>query len=199
MISGLQHVLSDVDFTFTGKISHDRYIIDHFLMTDNLFNTICMYRYLHEGDNPADHSVLQMQLQLPVEYCSEQDVVIRQASAQCHKADTLQLQQYKLCLANLLERVFVSAELPNCRECECGEHSNAIECLHKGIVNACLEAGRLTLPHRNDNPRPVPISGWSEFVAERRENAIWWHCIWKQNGSPNSVVIASISRRRRIN
>ena len=42
MKSGLQHVLSDVDFTFTSKISHDRSIIDHFLMTENLFNTICM-------------------------------------------------------------------------------------------------------------------------------------------------------------
>ena len=109
----------------------------------------------------------------------------------------MQLQQYKMYLDKLLERVHVSAELLNFREYECGEHSNAIECLHKGIVNACLEAGRLPLPHRNDNPRPVPISGWSEFVAERRENAIWWHCIWKQNGSPNSGVIASNRIRSR--
>ena len=100
MKSGLQHVLSDVDFIFTSEIRHDRSIIDHFLMTENLFNTICMYRYLHEGDNLSDHSVLQMQLQLPAEYCSEQDVVIRHASAQWHKADTMQLQQYKCALIN---------------------------------------------------------------------------------------------------
>ena len=102
-----------------------------------------------------------------------------------------------MCLDKLLERVHVSAELLNCREYECGEYSNAIECLHKGIANACLKAGRLTLPHRNDNLRPVPISGWSEFVAERRENAIWWQYIWKQNGSPNSGVIASNRIRAR--
>ena len=65
--SGLQHVLSDVDFIFTSEIRHDRSIIDHFLMTENLFNTICMYTSLHEGDNLSDHCVLQMQLQLPVE------------------------------------------------------------------------------------------------------------------------------------
>ena len=197
MKSGLQHVLSDVDFTFMSKISHDRSIIDHFLMTENLFNTICMYRSLHEGDNLSDHSVLQMQLQLPVEYSSEQDVVIRHVSPQCHKADTRQLLQYKMCLDELLERVHVSAELLNCREYDCVEHSDAIECLHRGIVNACLEAGGLTLLHRNDNPRPVPISGWSEFVAERRQNAILWHCIWKQSGSPNRGTIASNRIRSR--
>ena len=66
--NGLQHVTSNVDYTFQSKINNIRSITDHFLLTDNLFNTVCEYNVLHEGDNLSDHSVISMPLQITVQY-----------------------------------------------------------------------------------------------------------------------------------
>ena len=68
MINGLQHLSSDVDYTFQSKINNERSIIDHFLLTGNLFNMICEYKVVRDGDNLSAHGVIQMSLQIPVEY-----------------------------------------------------------------------------------------------------------------------------------
>ena len=197
MTSGLQHVLCDVDYTFMSKINGNRSTIDHFLLTDNLFNTICRYRCIHEGDNLSDHSILQVELQLPVQYCTESHATVRHATTQWHKVEIAQLEQYRILLDRLLESVHVPEEVVNCTMYECGRHNQAIEQLYNGIVNACLTAGKLALPQRNESVRRAPISRWHEDVAERRDSAMWWHFIWQQNGSPNNGVVADIRRRTR--
>ena len=197
MTSGLQHVLCDVDYTFMSKINGNRSTIDHFLLTDNLFNTICRYRCIHEGDNLSDHSILQVELQLPVQYCTESHATVRHATTQWHKVEIAQLEQYRIQLDRLLESVHVPEEVVNCTMYECGRHNQAIEQLYNGIVNACLTAGKLALPQRNESVRRAPISRWHEDVAERRDSAMWWHFIWQQNGSPNNGVVADIRRRTR--
>ena len=49
---------------------------------------------------------------------------------------------------------------------ECGRHNQAIEQLYNGIVNACLTAGKLALPQRNESVRRAPISRWHEEEEE---------------------------------
>ena len=48
MKSGLAHVMSDVEYTYLSKINNVRSIVDHFLLTDNLFNTILTYKFTKE-------------------------------------------------------------------------------------------------------------------------------------------------------
>ena len=37
------HILSKIDYTYCSKINKERSCIDHFLLSDNLFNIICQY------------------------------------------------------------------------------------------------------------------------------------------------------------
>ena len=122
---------------------------------------------------------------------------MRHATTQWHKVEIAQLEQYRIQLDRLLESVHVPEEVVNCTMYECGRHNQAIEQLYNGIVNACLTAGKLALPQRNESVRRAPISRWHEDVAERRDSAMWWHFIWQQNGSPNNGVVADIRRRTR--
>lgn len=61
--AGLRYSLSRVDYTFESKANGERSLIDHFVMSDNVFESMNMYKVIHEGDNLSDHSVLCMALE----------------------------------------------------------------------------------------------------------------------------------------
>ena len=197
MKPGIQHVLCDVEYTYMSKISGSRSTIDHFLVTHNLFNTICLYESIHDGDNLSDHGVVRLALQLSVEYCTDLPVTTGNPVIQWSKANTSELTKYRCCLDSQLEGLDIPQVVLRCNEYSCSSHKVDIERLHNGIVNACLEAGLMTLPQRNDQPHTPPIHGWNEHVAERRESAMVWHFMWQQNGSPREGVIADIRKRTR--
>ena len=75
------------------------------LLTDNLYSMISEYKVVHDGDNLSDHSVLQMVLQLLVEYNNESGVANRQCDRliQWRKAQLAHLQQYRYTLDYLLD------------------------------------------------------------------------------------------------
>jgi hypothetical protein len=41
------------------------------------------------------------------------------------------------------------------------------------------------------------IPGWNEIVSEHKRKAIFWHNLWKANGSPRNSIIADIRHRMR--
>jgi exonuclease III len=41
--------------TFESKIDGSRSVIDHFAVTENMYDNICYYGVLHDGDNLSDH------------------------------------------------------------------------------------------------------------------------------------------------
>ena len=190
----LTHVTCDVDYTYLSKMNNERSVIDHFLLTDNLFNTILVYMSIHEGDNLSDHSALQLVLQLPIQYSVEQPNVGHTKRVQWHKANNDHIMQYKRCLDELLDNIVPPSELIRCDEYTCTSHDNVIDEAFNSIVDACLEAGRLTLPYSNDQSRATPIAGWSIYVAESREKAMLWHRIWQESGSPTQGVIHDIRK-----
>ena len=116
MKSGLTHVTCDVDYTYLSKMNNERSVIDHFLLTDNLFNTILVYMSIHEGDNLSDHSALQLVLQLPIQYSVEQPNVGHTKRVQWHKANNDHIMQYKRCLDELLDNIVAPSELIRCDE-----------------------------------------------------------------------------------
>ena len=41
-------------------------------------------------------------------------------------------------------------------------------------------------------------AGWNEYVSECRQQALFWHNMWRANGSPRHGVIADIWRNTRV-
>ena len=112
---------------------------------------ISEYKVVHDGDNLSDHSVLQMVLQLPVEYNNESGVANRQCDRliQWRKAQLAHLQQYRYTLDYLLDDGHVPAQTGvGCGQ-PCEDTISSIENLHDSIVIACLEAGNVAIPRRN--------------------------------------------------
>ena len=77
----------------------------------------------------------------------------------------------------------------------CTEHYEIIDKLYELIVNACVEAGVLTIPQSKivyKNGRGRHIAGWNEYVEPLRNRSLMWHQIWKGQGSPKEGYIARL-------
>ena len=74
MKCGLSHVLSEVDYTYRSKINDECSTLNHFIMTENIFNLVNKYNSVHEGDNLSDHSALQLHLDIPIAEQRQQSI-----------------------------------------------------------------------------------------------------------------------------
>ena len=78
----------------------------------------------------------------------------------------------------------------------CDVHHHFIQEYHDNIVKACLQASSC-IPSSKPGVRKKRRPGWTEFVSTYKEKAIFWHRLWKENGSPRSGVLFDIRRKTR--
>jgi hypothetical protein len=63
-------------------------------------------------------------------------------------------------------------------------------------VLACIEASSC-IPSSKPNRQRKHIPGWNEFISEYKTKAMFWHKLWKENGSPRTGIIFDIRRKTR--
>ena len=79
-----------------------------------------------------------------------------------------------------------------CKGVFCKRH----ESFHNDIVNACLYASESALVTKVSRRRhTIPV--WNDEVRVARQNAIWWHTLWKDNNSHTSGIIFDIRQKNR--
>ena len=117
---------SNVDYTYCSKISKERSCLDHFLLSDNLFNIICQYECKHDGDNLTDHDPIIMSLALPVDYINEHRKVKHNIRPLWDKATEDDLRVYKDNLDKQLELTEIPHEMLKCANNNCNSHDSAI-------------------------------------------------------------------------
>jgi hypothetical protein len=81
----------------------------------------------------------------------------------------------------------------------CNDHKAEIDYVHDALVKACVNADLECLPVQCQpaEPQNRVIPGWNDHVREAREQAIFWHSLWKNAGSPCNGVVADIRRTTR--
>ena len=163
------------------------------LLTDNLYSMISEYKVVHDGDNLSDHSVLQMVLQLRVEYINESGVANRQCDRpiQCAYGSVSSFTTIPIHY-----RLFIGS-CP-CTSTDCGSLARIQLAPLKACMTVLLtRASKRAMLRYHDaiNVNALrPLFGWNEHVPEQRERAIFWHFIWKQCGSPFNGVVAGVRR-----
>lgn len=188
--------LSQVDYTYESKSNGCRSLIDHFLVSENIFNRMNMYMVKHDGHNLSDHSSLHLGVDMP---CSFRENPRKDNSRQdpaWDKAKVEDVDKYRQMLDMLLNEVYLPADAINCKEFLCHDHRDDINKLHNDIIDACLTASEATIPKQCHANSPG-VADWNDQVRECRERAIFWHNMWIDNGRPHHGVIADIRRRTR--
>ena len=62
------HPKCNIDYTYESMSNHQRSCIDHFVVSDDLYDSINYCNVLHDGDNLSDHDVVSMELALNIKY-----------------------------------------------------------------------------------------------------------------------------------
>lgn len=190
------HRSSTADYTYESRATGGRSLIDHFLVSDNVYELITVYDAEHKAYNPSDHSCLFMSVDLPAPNIAEEMIEDNKVKMRWDKATAADIDRYQALLDNFLRQIDIPVDALACRDLQCNGHIEEMESFHDSIVNACLMASREAIPTHNTG-QPKGRAGWNNEVNEHKQRAIFWHNLWKENGKPRNGVVADIRRRTR--
>ncbi len=197
MCNGLYHASSQVDFTFESKASGARSTIDHFLITENLFSLVTDYHVHHSGDNLSDHSPLYMTMNIPATHTGENSETSFSTKLNWNSASPEDLLKYAAAIDAKLDSIVMPWEALHCTDHFCSIHDHQIERFHNDIIGVCLDASRQSIPMCGQKQKSRGMPGWNDHVEEKRQRAIFWHNLWKENNSPREGILADIRRNTR--
>ncbi len=188
------------DTYINDSLGH-RSCIDHFIVSQNVFNLIEKMYVMSYGINLSKHEFVFLTLKnfrsntaaprLPI--CNN-DVLKRVAWHRCTDND---VELYKSYLDNLLSILKVPHEALECKDifCDKAEHRTMLNQLCQDMVSSCIEASNNALPHSQSNSHTLPF--WNETVEPYKEKSLLWHWIWIDCGRPREGLVANIMRSTR--
>ncbi len=112
------------------------------------------------------------------------------------KANDDHIARYKIILDEELAKINMPIEALYCDDVKCSVHSNNLQVFHDDIILCCLRASNY-IPVSKKRDSKCGIPGWNEYIKHHRDTAMFWHRLWKDNGSPNAGVIFNIRRKTR--
>ena len=105
-----QHEKCDVDYTFESKANNTRSCIDHFIVSENLNDSVVKCITRHEGDNLSDHDPVCLYLSIDVDRFSADEQVFH-SKPLWYKATSVQVKFYQYLLDFYLGSITISREL----------------------------------------------------------------------------------------
>ena len=189
---------SKIEYTFENSAGA-RSLIDHCLISKNLEEYLITNETYDSINNGSDHLAVVTRFDMPCDYSSN-CVNGKSEGVSWYKAELCDIAKYKNELDSLLDKIVIPEDTLNCMDVSCNKHQNEIECLYQEVVNsACIEASKRALPKCKGgfkgNSRIIP--GWNEFIAPKKEKALFHHCQWKMAGSPNSGTLFELRKQSR--
>jgi hypothetical protein len=192
---GIDHVLTEVDYTFESKSSHSRSCIDHFTFSSDLFYALTKLETCDGVDNFSDHRALTCELDININYASRPEHS-NPSRPNWHKASQDDLRMYSVHLERLLVEVVIPTDAVRCSDPTCKKHASDIDNFYCDIADACLLAMDLAIPKSGmSSKRCMP--GWNEHVKTKRQKSKFWHDIWIANDRPRQGAVADIMRKTR--
>ncbi len=158
IIPAQNHSICDIDYTYESMSNNVRSCIDHFLVSESLFNCIESYCVMHDGDNLSDHDVISIQLAISVKHTSID--VAQTCKLLWRNATSNQIDEYQNNLNILLSNIKLSEHVIECNDRFCDIHVDDIQSYHDQIVAACLQASAC-IPSVNTGNSKNRIPGWT--------------------------------------
>ena len=186
-----------VEFTHVHTDMKSFSTLDRFLVSPGLMPLILDAGAIHLGDNPSRHSPIMIKLSI--------DALIEHRKATVHmlpkrpawyKADKAELNTYTYDLGLKLADLEPPLEL-QCSDPQCNEahHLQVRDSFLLDILISMIETSHLTIPMSGGRvARWDPnkncevgkaIPGWKSDLEPLRQESLFWHFLWQQNGKPN--------------
>ena len=195
LTSGIDHVLSTVDYTFESKGTGVRSAIDHICLSDNMFHNLMEYYTLKSVENTSDHDALICSVDMTVSSTIKENRRFNPKSA-WYKASATEITTFKESLDLNLNSFDMPKNVLHCKDMQCKGHIEDIELFYSKLISAILKAENDCIP-KTGQSRRKRIPGWNEYVSEKRSTALHFHSLWKNAGRPASGDLASNMRQSR--
>ena len=186
------------DYTFESKANGSRTLIDHFIVSENVMNKVTSYNVLHDVDNLSDHSPVQIILNnINVTYENYISDHVFERLNWSSASDT-NIQHFVSVTDALLCKLSIPWRVLHCRDETCTDCNMEICYFYNKLVDILLHAGKQCIPvvgHNRSRKRIVP--GWSEHVEKYRQQSVFWHNLWVDNGRPKCGVVFQMRSQAR--
>ena len=190
--------ISDVNYTFECNTSGSKSHIDHVLISSNIRDYVKSCNSIDSVNNNSDHIAFRVELDLCCDYFSSNEISHTPKPA-WYKVSIDDTTKYKQELDHLLKEINCPIDLFECSNVGCTKHGEKIENFCNEILSACNIAGQRVLPHtgskKNNNNRKA---GWNEYCREKKEKALYWHEVWKNEGRKHNTFAAHMRRKSRL-
>ena len=114
-----------------GKSTGAKSIVDHCMLSQNLYETVPAYEVIHERDNLSDHSLLAVSISMDAEVTYlEHDISNNESKPIWTKASEEQVELCKIALGNNLNTVNVPWNALYYRDLLCHDKSYIIYIIH---------------------------------------------------------------------
>ena len=171
----LNHFTSNVSHTYNsfsvGTVSN----IDHFIVTDSIFQCISSYYTCDEIDNQSNHLPLFVTIDIEVK-CADPVINptsnVRLPREQWDRASIIEFTQYKPYLDDLLLLLDIPMDCVNCTDYFCTDYSHIVG-IQNLIIASCIEASKVIPVSK----KSTKIPGWNEHVERHKQISQFWHFI----------------------
>ena len=193
-----------IDFTHTYEREGSTFVstLDHVYMTEVIRETVQDAGVIHDPDNSSDHEPIYCVIEsLSVNKTTNKSATY-QPRPSWRMASEEEKDQYKYKLDINLQTIMVPAQISECCDphCKDTEHLEAIDWLSAEVLEAVQRAGEETLPFPKAGSSKIgkkSTPGFKVQVKPFKEDAYFWHSIWKSAGRPLNTQLHTIMKRTR--
>ena len=189
-----------IDFTYERDDGLARSWPDHILTNRHCVNEISSILCIHSPDNFSDHVpiLFELGLFLPCVDCS--DTISSDGNTSLHdNIDWLGID----CASIEAYKTFVQASLPtlsdevlDCSTPDCKLHQPAIDSACDKLFSCLYCARQQCFPQFSKRAKVMP--GWNDSVRLLPSKALFWNCLWSDNGCPSSGVLSQIRKKSQV-
>ena len=195
LVCSLTHQCSDVKFSYESKSNHCRSLLDHILVSCNIFDKILNYQCLYEIDNLPDHFPMSMDLNISVDTLDKSVHVFDSVNVHINwdKIQQSDILNYQYIPDECLNTSVNKYGIFHCNDFKCTniKHKYEIKSLYTNIVEACLSAGNVAFTNKKSKTKKQgqKIPGCSVYVKGPKGKACSGILFRKQMDVPMMVCL----------
>jgi hypothetical protein len=192
---------ADKDYTYTNLSLNHNSCIDHFVVSDNIFQVINNNNVIYDVDNVSNHNIVLLDVNISVVHLSDDSQYVNIDKKRCDwtKASNANIVSYKDELDCRLSNVNIPNDLIQCNNvtCQSENHIEYVNTLCSDIINCCMHSAFKCIPLRKYGGKVVP--DWPELVKPSRDRSLFWHHIWLDCDKPTAGYVYEIMKSTRRN
>ena len=173
--------------------------IDHFVVSDNIFQIITKCNVIDSPLNPSMHRPVELTLRCQIGVTSHVDKdETCTMEIQWSQVQEEHINKYQLTLNNMLENCVILKDAAKCSDvhCKSESHINDINKCCSFLINSCLAAGNVSFPTKSSNKKKT-VPCWTEEMKYLKHESVFWHTLWRTHGKPSSGELAKNMRSSR--